>query len=61
MARAMDAKPGDTILILSGDDVMKTRKQLCELRLSKWIRASSVCATKTNLRTSPRVVDFPML
>jgi aspartyl-tRNA synthetase len=29
----MGAKPGDLILILSGDDAMKTRKQLCELRL----------------------------
>ncbi len=29
----MDAKPGDLILILCGDDAMKTRKQLCELRL----------------------------
>ncbi len=27
------AKPGDLILILSGDDANKTRKQLCELRL----------------------------
>ena len=30
---AMNAEPGDLILILSGDDAMKTRKQLCELRL----------------------------
>ena len=29
----MDANPGDLILILCGDDAMKTRKQLCELRL----------------------------
>ena len=27
---AMDAEPGDLILIMSGDDAMKTRKQLCE-------------------------------
>ncbi len=33
MAKAMDAEPGDLILILSGDDAMRTRKQLCELRL----------------------------
>ena len=33
MRKAMGAEPGDLILILSGDDVMKTRKQLCELRL----------------------------
>ena len=29
----MNAKPGDLILIISGDDAMKARKQLCELRL----------------------------
>ncbi|MDR1201834.1 MAG: aspartate--tRNA ligase, partial [Tannerellaceae bacterium] len=33
MKKAFGAEPGDLILILSGDDVMKTRKQLCELRL----------------------------
>jgi aspartyl-tRNA synthetase len=33
VAQAMDAKPGDLILILSGHDAMKTRKHLCELRL----------------------------
>ena len=33
MKEAFGAKPGDLILILSGEDVMKTRKQLCELRL----------------------------
>ena len=33
MKAAFGAKPGDLILILSGDDVMKTRKQLNELRL----------------------------
>ena len=33
MKDAFEAKPGDLILILSGDDAMKTRKQLCELRL----------------------------
>ena len=33
MKNAFAAKPGDLILILSGDDAMKTRKQLCELRL----------------------------
>ena len=43
---AMDAKPGDLILILSGDDAMRTRKQLCELRL-EW-DASSACATRTS-------------
>jgi aspartyl-tRNA synthetase len=33
MKAAFGAKPGDLILILSGDNVMKTRKQLNELRL----------------------------
>ncbi len=31
MKEAFGAKPGDLILILSGPDAMKTRKQLCEL------------------------------
>ena len=30
---AMNAEVGDLILILSGDDILKTRKQLSELRL----------------------------
>ena len=33
MKEAFGAEAGDLILILSGDDAMKTRKQLCELRL----------------------------
>ncbi len=33
MKEAFAAEPGDLILILSGEDTMKTRKQLCELRL----------------------------
>lgn len=33
LRKAMGAEPGDLILILSGDDAMRTRKQLCELRL----------------------------
>ena len=33
MKNAFGAKPGDLILILSGDDAQKTRKQLSELRL----------------------------
>ena len=44
---AFAAEPGDLILILSGDDAMKTRKQLCESVL-KWV-ADSDSATKTNL------------
>ena len=43
-AERMDAKPGDLILVMSGD-AMKTRKQLCELRL-KWATVSA-CATRT--------------
>ena len=39
----MDAKPGDLLLIMSGDK-MKTRKQLCELRL-EWATVSA-CATE---------------
>ena len=51
------AKPGDLILVLSGDDVMKTRKQLCELRLK--------VAEQLGLRDKDKfallwVVDFPM-
>ena len=33
MKEKMGAKPGDLILIISGPDAMKARKQLCELRL----------------------------
>ena len=51
------AKPGDLILVLSGNDVMKTRKQLCELRLK--------VAEQLGLRDKDKfallwVVDFPM-
>ena len=57
LAKAMDAEPGDLILILSGDDVMKTRKQLCELRLEM--------GRQLGLRDKDKfaclwVVDFPM-
>ena len=38
MAAKMGAGPGDLLLILSGDDAMKTRKQLCELRLEMGAR-----------------------
>lgn len=43
---AFGAKPGDLILILSGDDTMKTRKQLCELRL-EWV-ANWDCVIRTH-------------
>ncbi|MBP5418671.1 MAG: aspartate--tRNA ligase [Bacteroidales bacterium] len=57
MKAAFGAEPGDLILILSGDDAMKTRKQLCELRLE--------VAQQLGLRDKDKfaclwVVDFPM-
>ena len=53
----MNAQPGDLILILSGDDVMKTRKQLCELRLEMGERLGLRDKNKFALLW---VVDFPM-
>ncbi len=57
LCKAMNAEPGDLILILSGDDAMRTRKQLCELRLE--------VARQLGLRDKNKfaclwVVDFPM-
>ncbi len=57
MRKAMGANPGDLILILSGDDAMRTRKQLCELRLEM--------GRQLGLRDKDKfaclwVVDFPM-
>lgn len=54
---AMNAEAGDLILILSGDDANKTRKQLCELRLEM--------GTQLGLRDKSKysclwVVDFPL-
>ena len=54
---AMGAKPGDLLLILSGDDVNKTRKQLCELRLLMGDRLGLRDKNKFALLW---VVDFPM-
>lgn len=53
----MNARPGDLILIISGPDAMKARKQLCELRLEM--------GNRLGLRDKNRfallwVVDFPM-
>ncbi|MBR6845389.1 MAG: aspartate--tRNA ligase [Bacteroidaceae bacterium] len=53
----MGAKAGDLILILSGDDAMKVRKQLCELRLEM--------GSRMGLRPKDKfsclwIVDFPM-
>ena len=58
MKKAFDAEPGDLILILSGEDVMKTRKQLNELRLEM--------GSQLGLRDKDKfvclwVVDFPLL
>ncbi len=53
----MNAKPGDLILILSGDDAMKVRKQLCELRLEMGSRMGLRDKNKFSLLW---VVDFPM-
>ena len=54
---AMNAQPGDLILILSGDDAMKTRKQLCELRLEMGARMGLRDKNKFSLLW---VIDFPM-
>ena len=53
----MDAKPGDLSLILSGDDVMKTRKQLGELRLEMGNRLG---LRDKNVFSCLWIVDFPM-
>lgn len=57
MKDAFAAEPGDLILILSGDDAMKTRKQLCELRLEM--------GAQLGLRDKDHfvclwVIDFPL-
>ena len=54
---AMNANPGDLILIMCGEDVMKTRKQLCELRLEMGNRLGLRDKNKFSLLW---VVDFPM-
>ena len=57
VAREMGAEKGDLLLILSGDDVLKTRKQLSELRLEM--------GRQLGLRDPKKfsclwVIDFPM-
>ena len=54
---AFNAKPGDLILILSGDDAMKTRKQLNELRLEM---GNQLGLRDKNKFVCLWVVDFPM-
>lgn len=54
---AFDAQPGDLILILSGDDTMKTRKQLSELRLEM---GNQLGLRDKNKFACLWVIDFPM-
>ena len=57
LKEAMQAKPGDLILIISGPDTLKARKQLSELRLEM--------GSRMGLRPKDKfsclwVIDFPM-
>ena len=54
---AFSAEAGDLILILSGDDANKTRKQLCELRLEM---GNQLGLRDKNKYSCLWVVDFPM-
>lgn len=57
LKNAMDAAPGDLLLFISGDNAMKARKQLCELRLEMGSRLGLRDKNKFALLW---VVDFPM-
>ena len=57
MKAVFSAEPGDLILILSGADAMKTRKQLCELRLHV---ADQLGLRDKNQFACLWVVDFPL-
>lgn len=57
MKSRFEAEPGDLILILSGDEIMKTRKQLSELRLEM---ANQLDLRKKNEFKCLWVIDFPM-
>lgn len=57
MKEVFGAKPGDLILILSGDDAMKTRKQLCELRLEM---GNQLGLRDKNTFACLWVIDFPL-
>lgn len=57
MKEAFNAQPGDLILILSGDDLMKTRKQLSALRLEV---AKQLGLRDKNKFSCLWVVDFPL-
>ena len=57
LKQKMNAKPGDLILILCGDDAMKVRKQLCELRFEM---GSRMGLRDKNKYSCLWVIDFPM-
>ena len=57
MKSATHAEVGDLILILSGDDVQKTRKQLCELRLEM---GNQLGLRDKNKYSCLWVIDFPL-
>ena len=57
LKQTMQSEPGDLILIISGPDAMKARKQLCELRLEMGSRLGLRDKNKFALLW---VVDFPM-
>lgn len=54
---AMQAEPGDLILIISGEEANRARKQLCELRL---LMGSRLGLRNKNKFALLWVVDFPM-
>jgi aspartyl-tRNA synthetase len=58
MKEAFSAQPGDLILILSGDHVMKTRRQLGELRLEM---GNQLGLRDKNAFACLWVTDFPLL
>jgi aspartyl-tRNA synthetase len=58
LKKAFDAQPGDLLLILSGDNAHKTRKQLSELRLEM---ARQLGLYNKDTFACLWVVDFPLL
>lgn len=57
MKLAFSAEPGDLLLVLSGEDAMRTRKQLCELRLEI---GNQLGLRDKNKYSCLWVIDFPM-
>ena len=57
MKSAFGAEPGDLMLIMSGDDAGRTRRQMCELRLEMGNRLG---LRDKNKFSCLWVVDFPM-